>query len=71
MLTLFLSSTIAFGPNQFAYTGSLGARDVLALLVFLWVQALSERRKIANVSGAFDSVRRAAARSLPEVTPFM
>jgi hypothetical protein len=61
LLTPFLSSTIAFGPNQFAYTASRGARDVLALLMLLWLQALAEGKKIAvycsDVSGAFDRVR--------------
>ena len=61
LLTPFLSSTIAFGPNQFAYTASWGARDVLALLMLLWLQALAEEKRIAvycsDVSGAFDRVR--------------
>ena len=57
----YLSSTSAFGPNQFAYSVGRGARDALALLVLTWVKALGEARKIgvycSDVSGAFDRVR--------------
>ena len=57
----YLSRVCAFGPRQFAYTAGRGARDALALLVIVWVQALAHGRKIAvycsDVSGAFDRVR--------------
>jgi len=57
----YLSSTLAFGPQQFAYTTGRGARDALALLALVWVSALAAGRKVAvycsDVSGAFDRVR--------------
>ena len=56
----FLTRTVSFGPRQFAYTPGRGARDVLALLAMLWVQALAAGKRIAvycsDVSGAFDRV---------------
>jgi len=55
-----LSSSLAFGPRQFAYTAGRGARDALALLALTWVSALSRGCKVAvycsDVSGAFDRV---------------
>ena len=49
------------GPNQFAYTPGRGARDVLALMLLLWLQALAKGQRIAvycsDVSGAFDRVK--------------
>ena len=49
-----------YGPNQYAYTHGRGARDVLAKLVLVWIDALSRGRKIvvycSDVSGAFDRV---------------
>jgi hypothetical protein len=60
LLMPFITSTIAFGPNQFAYTNGRGARDALATLVLTWIEALARGRKIAiycsDVSGAFDRV---------------
>ena len=53
--------TGAFGPNQFAYTQERGAEDALVLLVFDWITALANKRRIAifcsDVSGAFDRVK--------------
>lgn len=60
MLMPFVSRTIACGANQFAYTTGRGARDVLALLVMVWLQALADGKKIAvycsDVAGAFNRV---------------
>ena len=57
----FVTRSEGFGPNQFAYTPARGARDVLAMLVMIWVQALALGRKVAvycsDVSGAFDKVK--------------
>jgi hypothetical protein len=57
----YIVRTSAFGPQQFAYTVGRGARDVLAMLVLVWIKALAEGQKIAvycsDVSGAFDRVR--------------
>ena len=56
----FITSTVGYGPNQFAYTTGRGARDALATLVLTWVEALARGRKIgiycSDVSGAFDRV---------------
>ena len=56
-----ISRTVAFGPNQFAYTKCRGARDALAYLTMSWLLALNRRKKGAvycsDVSGAFDRVR--------------
>ena len=56
-----ISRTVAFGPNQFAYTKCRGARDALAYLTMSWLLALNRRKKVAvycsDVSGAFDRVR--------------
>ena len=60
----YVTATVSFGPNQFAYTKQRGARDALAHLVLVWLKALTKGKKIAvycsDVSGAFDrvSVRR-------------
>jgi hypothetical protein len=60
MMMPFVTRSLACGPNQFAYTPGRGARDVLALLMILWLQALADGKKIAvycsDVSGAFDRV---------------
>jgi hypothetical protein len=56
----YLSSTVSFGPNQFAYTKGRGARDAVAQLVLTWIAALARGNKIgvycSDVSGAFDRV---------------
>jgi hypothetical protein len=56
----YVSTTVAFGPNQFAYSKERGARDALAHLALVWLTALSKGRKVAvycsDVSGAFDKV---------------
>ena len=56
-----ISRTVAFGPNQFAYTKCRGARDALAYLTMSWLLALNRRKEVAvycsDVSGAFDRVR--------------
>ena len=56
----YLSTTCAFGQNQFAYSVGRGARDALALLLLTWLKALCSGRKIgvycSDVSGAFDRV---------------
>ena len=54
-----ISRTVAFGPNQFAYTKCRG--DALAYLTMSWLLALNCCKKVAvycsDVSGAFDRVR--------------
>ena len=64
LITLYvphLTATLGFGPNQFAYTKKRGARDALAMLTTLWIEALAAGRKVAiycsDVSGAFDRVK--------------
>ena len=56
-----LTATLGLGPNQFAYTKKRGARDALAMLTTLWIEALAAGRKVAiycsDVSGAFDRVK--------------
>jgi hypothetical protein len=56
-----LTATLGFGPNQFAYTKKRGARDALAMLTTLWIEALAAGRKVAiycsDVLGAFDRVK--------------
>ena len=56
----YVTSTVSFRPNQFAYTNQRGSRDALAHLVLTWLVALSKGRKAAvycsDVSGAFDRV---------------
>ena len=56
-----ISRTVAFGPNQFAYTKCRGAREALTYLTMSWLLALNRRKKVAvccsDVSGAFDRVR--------------
>jgi len=56
----YISQTLAFGPNQFAYSEGRGARDALAFLTLVWIKALALGRKIgvycSDVSGAFDRV---------------
>ena len=56
----YISRTVAYGPNQFAYTTGRGARDALAMLVLKWIVALAQGKRIAvycsDVSGAFDRV---------------
>ena len=42
-----ISRTVAFGPNQFAYTKCRGARDALAYLTMPWLLALNRRKKVA------------------------
>ena len=53
-------SSVAFGPNQFAYTPERGARDALALMALVWITTLAKRRKVgiycSDVAGAFDRV---------------
>ena len=60
LLMPFVMMSVGFGPNQFAYTPGRGARDVLALTMLLWVQALAADLHVAvycsDVSGAFDRV---------------
>ena len=59
----YLGSDTASGTNQFAYRQKRGARDVLALLLLIWIQGFNNRRKFvvfcADVSGAFDKVKTA------------
>ena len=43
-----ISRTVAFGPNQFAYTKCRGARDALAYLTMSWLLALNRRKKVAT-----------------------
>ena len=76
MLLPFVERTLACGPNQFAYTRGRGARDVLALLMMVWLQALAEGMKIAvycsDVAGAFDRVavnRMVAKLKAPKIHP--
>ena len=61
MIEPHISRTVAFGPNQFAYTKCRGARDALAYLTMSWLLALNRRKKVAvycsDVSGAFDRVQ--------------
>jgi hypothetical protein len=61
LFTPFLTKNVSYGPNQFAYMTGRGARDALAYMVLVWVQALALGRKVAvycsDVSGAFDRVR--------------
>ena len=61
LLMPFISRSIGFGANQFAYTPGRGARDALARLLLLWLQALVDGKRIAvycsDVSGAFDRVK--------------
>ena len=56
----YLSDTVAFGPNQFAYTKQRGARDALPLLALTRMSVLVNGFKVAaycsDVSGAFDRV---------------
>ena len=42
-----ISRTVAFGPNQFAYTKCRGARDALAYLTMSWLLARNRRKKVA------------------------
>jgi hypothetical protein len=59
----YLTSSVGFGPNQFAYTKGRGARDALAQLVLTWIKTLARGMKIgvycSDVSGAFDRVSTA------------
>ena len=59
----YFGSDEASGENQFAYKQKKGARDVLALLLLTWIQGFNKRTKFvvycADVSGAFDKVKRA------------
>ena len=56
----YLLKTVAYGPNQFAYTPEVGARDALAFMVLKWIIAFAKNRKVgiycSDVSGAFDRV---------------
>ena len=56
-----ISRTVAFGPNQFAYTKGRGAEDALACLTMSWLLAPNRRKTVAvycsDMSGAFDRVR--------------
>ena len=62
MCSPFLTDTVAYGPNQFAYAKGRGARDALALLTLTWLAAFDRGEKImmycSDVSGAFDKVCR-------------
>lgn len=57
----YITRTVSFGANQFAYTTGRGARDALAMLTLTWIRALAKGRKIgvycSDVSGAFDRVK--------------
>ena len=57
----FLGKTLAYGPNQFAYTQERGARDAIFFMVHNWIWLLCHGRKIAlycsDVAGAFDRVK--------------
>ena len=61
MLETHISHTVAFGPNQFAYTKGRGARGALVYLMMSWILALNRRKEVAvyclDVSWAFDRVR--------------
>ena len=61
MYVPFLTTTVSYGPNQFAYTTGRGARDALAQLVLTWLKALAKGLKVgvycSDVSGAFDRVK--------------
>ena len=58
--TPFLEATGAYGPNQFAYTGKRGCKDLLLLNLLDWLWNLHLGRKVAlycsDVKGAFDRV---------------
>ena len=60
----FLETSIAYGPNQFAYLKGRGARDPLACYTLSWLSAFNRGMKVvmycSDVKGAFDRV--AAAR---------
>ena len=43
----FLLKSVAYGPNQFAYTPERGARDALALLLLVWIKEIANK-KIPN-----------------------
>ena len=49
----FLLKTDAFGVNQFAYISERGARDVLANLTMIWIQALTQGRKVGEYAPMF------------------
>ena len=61
MFSPHIERTLAFGPNQFAYTRRRGARDALAVMVLTWLRGFNEGMKFgtycSDVSGAFDRVR--------------
>ena len=56
----FLIATVAFGPNQFAYSPGRGSRDAVALMVLTWLTGFEQHLKFAvycsDVKGAFDKV---------------
>jgi len=56
----FLEKTLAYGPNQFAYSRGRGGRDALLFLTLHWLLAFSDHRRVAlfcsDVKGAFDHV---------------
>ena len=57
-----ISRTVAFGPNQFAYTKCRGARDALAYLTMSWLLALNRRKKVAvKVAVYFGGVRQSSS----------
>ena len=60
MYAPFLVATVAFGPNQFAYSPGIGSRDAVAVLVLSWLYGFERHQKFAlycsDVSGAFDKV---------------
>ena len=57
-----LMQTVAFGPNQFAYTKGRGSRDAIAFLTLTWLMGFDDKNKFAvfcsDVSAAFDRVRQ-------------
>ena len=57
----YITAMVGFGQNQIAYMPEWGARDTLAMIVTLWIQALAAGRRIAvycsDMSGAFDRVK--------------
>ena len=56
----YLVRTVAYGPNQFAYTPELGSRDAIAHLVMELIYGFMQKLKFliycSDVSGAFDKV---------------
>ena len=62
MYAPFLTATVAFGPNQFAYCPGRGSRDAIAVLVLTWLLGFDEHLKYgvycSDVAGAFDKVKR-------------